>query len=483
MVYLYLNKNQIKTLLLKKSLLGQYEVLFSEKTFQVDLMTEGQINNIDIVASAIKEVLTNLTTKIKDKDIALILPQESFSFFKTEIPMDMAQSAINDFIFDKASASLSINLHEYAFDYLSLDYGQGKKINVYAINQSSLSQIKEIFDLLGLKIITIIPETLTYFELFDKTLRPEKKENIFFGHLNKTGLFAYLYDSYGLIDNNKFSIESTNLKDIETYLKKTTNQLEKDGKKINRLILSGPESANVRQDTFTKNAGAWTNPLKKIVTNFYDNYLKVLTPNEKPFPVLDYDACFGAFIFTSENKNFSLLKKNNKPKTTKIAQMSSPTKKSPIKSEYIIFIASFIASFIFFIIISKLNLNIKLPEFKTRPTPTPTASPTPTQPSPTPTPSYDKSTLKIKVLNGAGVAGKATEVKNILKKDGYQEILTGNADNFEYKKTLIQLKENVSDAYEPIKTIFEDYTTTLEKESLEASATADLIIIIGEDFK
>jgi len=462
---------------------GQYEVVYFEKTFQVDLTEAGQVRNVDILASAIKEIITNLSPKVKDKNITLVLPQESFQFFKTEIPGDIAQSAINDFIHDKANAALSINLYEYAFDFFSLENGQGKKVNVYAINQITLSRFKETFSLLGLKIVNIIPETIAYFKLFDKTLRQEKKENILFGHLDKSGFFAYLYDSYGLAETNKFSIEATAIKDIEAYLKKTTAQSEKDGKKINRLILSGPESETIRQDTFTKNTGAWTNPLKKIITNFYDSYLKVLTPNKKPFPVLSYDACFGTFIFTSENKNFSLLKKNNRPSQTNVKKTSFQIKKPFIRSEYLMFIASFIASFIFFVVVSKLNLNIKLPEFKVKPTPVPTVNLTPRSPSPTPTPSYKKEELKIKVLNGGGVAGKASEIKTILNKNGYMQVLTGNADNYDYKKTIIQVKKTVSDAYEPLKSEFKDYTTTIEKEDLEATATADVIIIIGQDFK
>ncbi len=483
MVYLYLNKNQVKALVLKKSLFGQYEVAFFEKTFQIDLIEEGKVANIDILASAIKEVITNLSSKIKDREITLILSQESFQFFKTEIPNDIAPSAVNDFIYDKAHTALSINLDEYYFDFFSIENGQGKKINVYAINRTTLSRFIETFSLLGLKTVNVIPETATYFKLFDKTLRKDKKENILFGHLDKSEFFAYLYNSYGSVETQKFSIKSTNIKDIEAYLKKTTSQSEKDGKKISRLILSGPESEKVRQDTFTKNTGAWTNPLKKIITNFYDGYLKLLTPGEKPFPVLSLDACFGAFIFTSENKNFSFFKRNKKSKQININTSSFEPKKPFIKSEYLIFAASFIASFIFFVIVSKLNFNVKLPEFKVGPTPTSSPSPSPLPPTPTPTPSYKKESLKIKILNGGGIAGKATEVKNILKKDGYQEILTGNADNFEYKNTLIQVKKTVVDAYEPLKSVFKDYVTTITKENLEATAAADVIIIIGQDFK
>jgi copper homeostasis protein CutC len=64
-------------------------------------------------------------------------------------------------------------------------------------------------------------------------------------------------------------------------------------------------------------------------------------------------------------------------------------------------------------------------------------------PSPTPTPKIlvDKQAVRIKVLNGSGVSGKASAVKEILKEKGYQEILTGNADSFDYEKTEVSVKK------------------------------------------
>lgn len=483
MIYLYLNQNQIKTLFLKKSLFGQYEVSFSEKTFQVNLLENGQVSNVDILASAVKEVISGLPQK--DKEIVLILPQESFRFLRTDIPVDIAPSAVNDFIYDKAKTSLSISLEEYFFDYFCVENGEGKKVNVYALSKNTFQTYQESFSLLGLKITNIIPETVSYFKLFDKTLRKERKENILYGHYDKPLFFAYLYDSYGLVNDKKLSIEAKTTKEAEVYLKTINTDFGKEGKKINRLILSGVESDIIRQDTFTKNAGAWTNPLKKIVTNFYQNYLKILvTADKKTFPILSLDACFGAFIFQAENKNFSLLKKNKNSRSVVADKTPFTFNKPTIKTEYKIFVLSFVASFIFFVLISKLNLNFKLPEINLKPKPTAVqATPTPLPPTPSPTPSFKKDALQIKVLNGGGVAGKASEVKTILKKAGYQEILTGNADNYDYKNTVIQVKKSVTDAYDVLKTDLKDYTTSIKKEILEESATADVIIIIGQDFK
>ncbi len=130
----------------------------------------------------------------------------------------------------------------------------------------------------------------------------------------------------------------------------------------------------------------------------------------------------------------------------------------------------------FFIIISnfKPKINLSLPT----PSPTPTATPTPT-----PTPALKKEELKIKVLNGAGTKGKAAEVKEILKNKEYGEILTDNADNFDYQITEINVKKDKIQAASLLKNDLKDYVTSPKIGQLDDKETADVIIIIGADFK
>ena len=477
MVYLYLKNNQIKAFFLKKPLFGQSEIEFAEKKFQLDIVKNGKVVNTDILASAIKEIVST-----KEKDVILILPQEAFSFLRIELPADITSSAITSFLKDKMMNQLSINLDDCFFDYFFNENGPYKEINLYSISQETVQQYQEVLQLLDLKIINILPETISYFKLFEKTLRKDKKELILYGHYDKDNFFAFLYDSFGLFKSEKIEINEKTTTLLEKSLKQKASEIA-TGNKINRLILSGEQSEKIRQDTFTKNTGLWTNPLKKIINNFYENNLKLFaTSTTKVFPVLIYDVCLGTFIFCTENKNFSLIKRLPKAKLSQ-SNHSSPNYPKPVKKEYLIFIFSFIASFLLFILLSKLNIKFDLPKLPQGPTPVKKITPSPLPPSPTPTPSFDKAKLNIKVLNGSGIAGKASQIKDILKKAGYLEILTGNAHNFEYKNTIIQTKKTVSDVYSQLKIEFKDYTSTLKMEILEATATADVIIIIGQDFK
>ena len=112
-----------------------------------------------------------------------------------------------------------------------------------------------------------------------------------------------------------------------------------------------------------------------------------------------------------------------------------------------------------------------------------TITPTETPPSPTPTPNFKKEEVKIKILNGSGVKGKATEIKEILRKKGYVEILTDNADNFDYTVTEIQVKNDKKQLGEMMKNDLKDYITSPKITVLDDKEASDLVLIFAADFK
>ncbi|QQG44546.1 MAG: LytR C-terminal domain-containing protein [Candidatus Roizmanbacteria bacterium] len=484
MLYLFLHQNQIKLLYVKKTLLGQYESAFYEKKHSgVDFIDEkGAIKNIDLIASAIKEALSSITPSgIKDKDVYLILPQISFQFLRVDIPADIAPSAMNSFVLDKARANIAKDLENYLFDYLIQDNEKQKKIIFFALEKDLFHSYQEALSLVDLKVVNIIPESLAYFKLFEKTLRKEKKENILYITYEKDQLLGYLYDSYGPVDEVLWQTEIDEKSSIEEIIREKTTEYEKQGKKINRLILSGENSDSIRQDTFTKNVGVWTNPLKRIIPHFYQDYLKIfIIPSDKTLPLLQYDVCIGTFIFSLENKIFTLLKKRYSNLSASSLQNS---KLSIPKKEIFIFIISFILSFLAFYAVSRMNDNnpFKQISFLSKPTPTPTVLP----PTPTPTlPQVNKQELKVKVLNGSGARGKASQVKDLLTEKGYGEILTDNADNFDFETTEIEIKKSKANLAPIIKEDLKDSVTSPKiTTSLDEESAADIIIIFGTDFK
>jgi len=479
MIYLYIDKNTIKLLYLKKTLLGQQETLYKQKTYGSDLIDKGKIINIDLLASAIKEVISSSNKPVNENQVCLILPQEFFSFFRTTVPSDIAASALNSFISDKARSILPVDNTDLASDYFVQESEQEKIVTYFGINQETLLNFKQAMTLIDFKINAIIPDTMAYFKLFEKTLRKQKKETILYAELADNVLSGYLFDSCGLINDKKILINYSAEDKIADVLKVKIDEITADKKKVNRIIISGEKSDTIRQDTFTKSVGVWTNPLKRIVPTFYESYLKMLIPKDgKTFPILTYDVCFGAFILSEENKNFSLLKNNIGSNRNKV---SLPKIKMP-KKEVWLFISSFIVSFLLFVLISKFKINFKIPDFLAKNnvvTITPTAVP----PTPTPTPNFKKEEVKIKILNGSGVRGKATEIKEILRKKGYVEILTDNADNFDYKITEIQVKKDKSQLGEMMKNDLKDYVSAPKITILDDKEASDLILIFAADFK
>lgn len=475
MVYLYIDKSTIKLIYLKKTILGQQETSFFEKKYETIFLDKGKVINPDLLASAIKEALSSSSEKISDNQITLILPQEAFYFVRTQVPLDIAPSAMNSFISDKARSIFPVDPTDCLTSTFIRGTDKEKIISFFGISKDIYQDYFQALSLIDLKIQAVLPETLSYFKLFEKTLRSEKKETILYINLEKNSLSGYLYDSYGLLNDKKISVDYTEEIKIEEVIKNKVEELQKDNFKLNRLILSGEPSDKIRQDTFTKVVGVWTNPLKRIVPNFYEEYIKLLVvEGKKPFPLLTFDVCFGAFIFSSENKDFSFFRNGFKSSINK-----SPSIKLNLpKKSVLLFIGSFILSFLLFLAFSKIKLP-KIPNLNME-KPTPTAVPTATA---TPTPSFKKEGLKIKVLNGSGTAGKASEMKDILTKKGYGEIITGNADNYDYVTTEVQIKKTFSQASSMLKTDLKDYLSTFKQSNLDASSTADLIIIIGTDFK
>ena len=210
-------------------------------------------------------------------------------------------------------------------------------------------------------------------------------------------------------------------------------------------------------------------------------------------PILEHDVMFGAFIFSLENKQFSLVQ--TKKTATALVQSATQitTKKMPLKG-IIFFAVSFIITFIGLYFLSKMNINwningLKLPTFSMpslfkSSTPTPEPSPTEAAPTPTLAPAIDRTTVRIKVLNGSGIPGKASDVKEFLNSKGYEEILTGNADSFEYETTVVQIKkENNSELQKLISQDIASQVTKPTFDALDEDEASDIVIIVGTDFK
>jgi len=490
MLYIYIGQHIIKVLHVSKSLLGQYSVQQAEKKFSVQLIKAGKVAHIDIVASAIKEVISHLTGgAAKEKQISLILPQEAFYFSRSEVPNDMAASAIASFMKEKARSVLPLHLDSVYYDFVGAENENKRIVSLFAVEESTVQGYKDTLQLVDLQLTSLLPDTLTYYKLFEKTLRKGKIEHILYGSYEDDLISAYLFDSFGLLEKEAFSAKLVQGKGVEEPLKKIGSEYEEKHQKINRLILSGSLSDSVRQDTFTKDVGIWTNPLKRILPHFYGDYLKMLvTLDAKPFPILQFDACFGALIFSLENRGFSLLKNKFSPSLAVMNQVVQKKSFSMpgirISKEVVLFIVSFVGSFLIFTLLtqSPAGFNMRLPNLiaKAKPTATPTPIPLP---SPTPTPEINMDIIKVKILNGSGTVGKAGDVKTVMKEKGYKDIVTGNADTFDFKTTEIAVKKGKEYIGSFVLKELIDFAKNAKVTVLDEKENADIVVTVGKDFK
>ncbi len=493
MLYIHIGQHAIKVLHVSKSLLGQYSVQEAEKKFSVQLLKAGKVAHTDIVASAIKEVVSHLNGgAAKEKQVSLILPQEAFFFTRSEVPNDMAASAVVSFMKEKAKSVLPAHLDNVYFDFVSAESEDKRIVSLFAIEESSVQGYKETLQLVDLQLVSLLPDTLSYYKLFEKTLRKGKIEHILYGSYEEDMVSAYLFDSFGLLEKEAFSAKLEKGKGVEEPFKKIKSEYEDKHQKINRLILSGSLSESVRQDTFTKDIGIWTNPLKRILPHFYAEYLKMLvTLDNKPFPILQFDVCFGALIFSIENKGFTLLKNtfspslavmSQSPKQNAFGRVQAP--KFRISKEIFLFIAAFAGSFLLitFLTQSPAGFNMRLPQFiaKAKPTPMPTAVPTEV---PSPTPVIKKDVLKVKILNGSGTPGKAGEVKTAMKEKGYSDIVTGNADTFDFDITQVAVKKGNEHLGSLVQSELVEFAKQVKVVTLDEKETADIVVTVGKDFK
>lgn len=99
---------------------------------------------------------------------------------------------------------------------------------------------------------------------------------------------------------------------------------------------------------------------------------------------------------------------------------------------------------------------------------------------PTPVQEINLKDYKIKVLNGSGIAGEAAKLKDLLGQEGFTVESTGNADNSDYTKTIVEAGKNVpADAVNKLKEILSKSYSVSNVQELTDTKEASILIIIG----
>lgn len=103
------------------------------------------------------------------------------------------------------------------------------------------------------------------------------------------------------------------------------------------------------------------------------------------------------------------------------------------------------------------------------------------EPTPTPAAELDREDLSIQVLNGTGKSGAAGAAQTVLEDKGYQNIETGNADNYDYEQTVIKLKDAKMSFFEMLsKDLKDDYDVSSDPKTLDEESEYDAVVIVGK---
>ncbi len=150
-----------------------------------------------------------------------------------------------------------------------------------------------------------------------------------------------------------------------------------------------------------------------------------------------------------------------------------------------IFLVTFLATLLAFVVAGGIYVYFtgtktiedgKIVDVQT-PAPEATVEPTPT---PTPNSNVDVSSYKLSVLNGSGGIGIANAGKVVIEKAGFKVATVGNADNFEFTDTLIEVKPSISaDVVAKLKQALSEKYSVKVGDMLDAASTYDIVVTIG----
>jgi len=79
--------------------------------------------------------------------------------------------------------------------------------------------------------------------------------------------------------------------------------------------------------------------------------------------------------------------------------------------------------------------------------------------------------------------GKAGDVKTVMKEKGYQDIVTGNADTFDFEITEIAVKKGKEYIGSLVQKELADYAKDAKVTVLNEKENADIVVTVGKDFK
>ncbi len=429
--------------------------------------------DVDVWATYVKKLFEKTHQLPKGKPaVNVILGQRFFTFIRIDIPVETPPGDVDEYIRHHLFESNSSMSQEDIYSYELVTNRGTMHANVYILSDKTKKELQTLLDLFDMRIERIYPEAPLLFSAFSHTLNKNKQEPVFFLEHGQHQSVGLLFDAQGMLDGRVRVLDSHA---IVSELKKIVAHDPKPA----RLIVSGKLSTEIRQDSFTKEVGMWTNPLHRILQG---------SSIEKKGEALNLRGEF-ALTYLREIILLQALEEKKEllslsvPLQTATASKAPKGNSSSRKWITMTFVILMTAALTIGIVwgVEKTNITLQLPSVslnKLFPAPTPTPSPTP-KPRPTPKPSaLKRESISISILNGVGTSGLAGTYQERMEGKGYTVTDTDNADNYDYKVTVIQTGNKA--IYDLLAADLKLYVSG-KPEFKKTDSTDSAVIILGAD--
>lgn len=441
-------------------------------------LVAGNFKNIES-----KDWENEILSFVKSDEVIFTIPNKIVIVQRLKVSSEIIKTALEKTILKRIQEKTGIVPEELIFSYER----KGSEVLFFAVGKEELQDFFNKLKSKKIKSIIVIPKIFADFEVFKKGIAED--ETTVYVEKEGSAIHFSFFDHFGPAAYFK------KIGDLESTVEKTISDFENnENKKVKRIILGGSEVLSINLDYFSKKVGIWTTKAEKILEErIFERKLKINVRDESPVLFLTN---FGAYFYILENQKINLFKngqaEEKKEQVEELKMKTAPVivkefnqpsaKKVNKKFSFVIFTILILIAIIFFSwkflgnrFESKDEVsNDQLEEI---PTSTPTASN-----AATPTPKLEKSDLKIQVLNGSGQKGAASSLKKLLIENSYDnDIKTGNADNFKYTETVIEIKNEKKDYLTLLlDDLKNEYNISSDSAVLDESNDFDVVIIIGK---
>jgi len=402
----------------------------------------------------------------RNKHAAFGISDTNTCIFRFEVSKDIKHDALDYTIIQKVKETTHMSIDHFAYDYFLLKTDENSQHMLFvALPLEKLSLYHELSKKADMKSLTVIPASLAIFEILKHSI--EKDEIILYVDSSQHTSNLTFFDSHCPVMNAPEPIEHTVC--IDEIKKALAAFQEKYNKHVTTIVLGGEKIEAVDRDTIAKATGIET---IRSDTIFHDALLDLgITFNdENPHTYLN---ALGLGILSFQKDSLNLAKKEN------LSRLNRHSYQSQNEAEHHFFKKNVImlSALLIFIPLVLFGYS-ELKQSKKTEERTPIRK---IDPTPPPAPVLERNDLTLLIQNGSGETGLAGKVSSNLKKKGYTQIDTENADSFSYKAVTVKVKESKKQYKDLL--VFDlkdDYTINAEIETLDTDSTYDAIIIIGK---